>query len=655
MNRVTTQEVGRQAAGVADGVVVPFGKDPVRTRIIVVVVGLLLFIVGFAGFFSYQGWLNSRERATVNTLNIVGLLERQFDDSLKKIDVALQTAALVLERERDQQGTSNDTRITEFLVRQQQLLPETLSYSAADVSGVVRYGSGVPADGSASIADREYFQELREHPERRSAMFGPFVSIIEHVWVIGIAHSLHTPDGKFDGVIFATIQAEAFQQKLKQLDLGPAGAVSLRMTDMSLVARVAASNRSAVTDFGSRKVSEELLSAIARNPAAGHYIAVTALDQIERVNAYMLVAGYPMYIIVGMATEDSKAEWLNQSLLIFFLGIVAIGATALGANSIATVRQREFQARLDEVQRSSDKLRAQETLLKLYASVFTHAREGIMITDASGTILEVNDTFSDITGYGRTEVVTRNPKLLSSGRQSPDFYAAMWESLRNNGHWAGELWDRRKDGSIIAVQITISAVRGESGQPQNYVALLSDITSLKNHQQQLEHVAHHDALTGLPNRVLLADRLHQAIIQCQRRSRLIAVAFLDLDGFKKINDLHGHEVGDALLIALAGVMKSALREGDTLARLGGDEFVAVLSDLTQVDDARPVLERLLQAAASQVEVGGLSLRVSASVGVALYPEDGTDSDLLLRAADQAMYKAKQKGRNQFRFFQKDMD
>ncbi len=655
MNRVTTQEVGRQAAGVADGVVVPFGKDPVRTRIIVVVVGLLLFIVGFVGFFSYQGWLNSRERATVNTLNIVGLLERQFDDSLKKIDVALQTAALVLERERDQQGTSNDTRITEFLVRQQQLLPETLSYRAADVSGVVRYGSGVPADGSASIADREYFQELREHPERRSAMFGPFVSIIEHVWVIGIAHSLHTPDGKFDGVIFATIQAEAFQQKLKQLDLGPAGAVSLRMTDMSLVARVAASNRSAVTDFGSRKVSEELLSAIARNPAAGHYIAVTALDQIERVNAYMLVAGYPMYIIVGMATEDSKAEWLNQSLLIFFLGIVAIGATALGANSIATVRQREFQARLDEVQRSSDKLRAQETLLKLYASVFTHAREGIMITDASGTILEVNDTFSDITGYGRTEVVTRNPKLLSSGRQSPDFYAAMWESLRNNGHWAGELWDRRKDGSIIAVQITISAVRGESGQPQNYVALLSDITSLKNHQQQLEHVAHHDALTGLPNRVLLADRLHQAIIQCQRRSRLIAVAFLDLDGFKKINDLHGHEVGDALLIALAGVMKSALREGDTLARLGGDEFVAVLSDLTQVDDARPVLERLLQAAASQVEVGGLSLRVSASVGVALYPEDGTDSDLLLRAADQAMYKAKQKGRNQFRFFQKDMD
>ena len=187
------------------------------------------------------------------------------------------------------------------------------------------------------------------------------------------------------------------------------------------------------------------------------------------------------------------------------------------------------------------------------------------------------------------------------------------------------------------------------------MALLSDITSLKNHQQQLEHVAHHDALTGLPNRVLLADRLHQAIIQCQRRSRLIAVAFLDLDGFKKINDLHGHEVGDALLIALAGVMKSALREGDTLARLGGDEFVAVLSDLTQVDDARPVLERLLQAAASQVEVGGLSLRVSASVGVALYPEDGTDSDLLLRAADQAMYKAKQKGRNQFRFFQKDMD
>lgn len=295
--------------------------------------------------------------------------------------------------------------------------------------------------------------------------------------------------------------------------------------------------------------------------------------------------------------------------------------------------------------------KAAESRLQLAANVFTHAREGILITDAQGTIIEVNDTFSRITGYAREEALGRNPRMLQSGRQTAEFYAAMWKQLIENGYWTGEVWNRRKSGEVYAEMLTISAVRDAHNSTQNYVALFTDITSMKEQQHQLEHIAHYDALTGLPNRVLLADRLQQAIAQTQRRKQSLAVAFLDLDGFKAVNDTHGHKIGDELLIVVAQRMRLSLREGDTLARIGGDEFVAVLVDLEQPLDWEPLLERLLQTAAAPVQIGELTLHVSASIGVTLYPEDNSDADILMRHADQAMYRAKQTGKNRYRLFE----
>jgi diguanylate cyclase (GGDEF)-like protein/PAS domain S-box-containing protein len=291
-----------------------------------------------------------------------------------------------------------------------------------------------------------------------------------------------------------------------------------------------------------------------------------------------------------------------------------------------------------------------ETRLQLAASVFTHAREGIVITDAAGNIVDVNDTFSRITGYSREEALGKNPRMFKSGQHRADYYTAMWETLTETGHWDGEVWNRRKNGELYAELITISAVRDAAGTTQNYVALFTDITQMKEHEKQLEHIAHYDALTALPNRVLLADRLRHAKLQCQRRNRSLAVVYLDLDGFKAVNDNHGHKVGDELLIEVAQRMKEALREGDTLARIGGDEFVAVLVDLVQPQDCEPVLGRLLQAASAPVLVGEAMLHVSASIGVTIYPQDGADADLLLRHADQAMYQAKQGGKNRYHLF-----
>ncbi|MBI2749522.1 MAG: EAL domain-containing protein [Burkholderiales bacterium] len=300
--------------------------------------------------------------------------------------------------------------------------------------------------------------------------------------------------------------------------------------------------------------------------------------------------------------------------------------------------------------------KAAEDKLKLAASVFSHARKGIMITNAEGAILDVNDTFTAITGYQRQEVIGQNPSILSSGRQGSDFYRALWQELDAKGRWFGEIWDRRKNGEVYPAMLTISAVRDKNGATQNYVALFSDITTQKAHQSQLEHNAHYDALTSLPNRVLLADRLQQAMRQSQRRTQRLAVAYLDLDGFKLINDRHGHQVGDQLLIELAQSMKQCLREGDTLARLGGDEFVAVLVDLQDASQGASMLHRILDAAAQPVHVGELVLNVSASLGVTFYPQaDPIDADQLLRQADQAMYQAKLAGKNRYHVFDPKQD
>lgn len=296
-----------------------------------------------------------------------------------------------------------------------------------------------------------------------------------------------------------------------------------------------------------------------------------------------------------------------------------------------------------------------EEKLKLAASVFKHAGESIIITDASGLILDINDTFMKITGFARKEVIGKNPRILQSGRQPAEFYISMWQTLLNKGYWYGEIWNRRKNGEVYAEMKTINAVRNEHGNITHFVSLGNDITPIKEHQEQLERIAHYDILTNLPNRSLLSDRLSQAMLQCKRKSKSLAVVFLDLDGFKAINDCHGHGVGDDLLIALSCRMKDALREGDSLARIGGDEFVAVLTDLDRIEDCEPVLERLLLATSDPIKVDDMILNVSASIGITLYPQDNVDADQLMRHADQAMYAAKESGKNCYRLFDTAQD
>ena len=287
--------------------------------------------------------------------------------------------------------------------------------------------------------------------------------------------------------------------------------------------------------------------------------------------------------------------------------------------------------------------------------VFESSYEGIMVTNADGLITKVNPAFTRITGYEAAEVNGCSPRLLSSGRHDTRFYQELWQSLNHHDFWRGEIWNKRKSGELYAVLQSISVVRDAKGNILYYVSVFADITQIKAHEAELDRVANYDALTDLPNRRLLSDRLKQAILHSDRSGKLCAIGFLDLDGFKRINDQLGHPVGDQLLIGVTAHLKTVLRAGDTLSRLAGDEFVLLFSELGSFEECAMILDRVLEAVRRPVNASGHVLCVTASIGVSLYPDDKADPDTLLRHADQAMYLAKQAGKNRYQLFDLEID
>lgn len=293
--------------------------------------------------------------------------------------------------------------------------------------------------------------------------------------------------------------------------------------------------------------------------------------------------------------------------------------------------------------------------LQLAAGVFEHAQEGIIIADTRGKIIEANETFLELTGYARDEVIGRNPRFLASGQQDKDFYRDLWNALLEKGLWRGELWNRRKDGRLYVQQTSISTVRGNDGKISHFIGLSNDITELKESQAKLEQMAFYDALTGLPNRRMLSDRLQQAMAFAQRNERLLAICYLDLDGFKPVNDTWGHAAGDRLLVEVAKRLLSCVRGGDTVSRLGGDEFVVLLGNLAHLDECEMALERLRHELCMPFPLPDGEAVLSASIGVTLFPLDSSDVDTLIRHADQAMYVSKQAGRNRHTLFDVEHD
>lgn len=401
-------------------------------------------------------------------------------------------------------------------------------------------------------------------------------------------------------------------------DFAPVGYVTLSETGMILQC-----NRTAATLLGETVAQLE-----------GRWFARLILDEdrdpFHSLRARLRSQGLEQTCELRMLRHGSAPFWAH-----------------LACSSQRNIGEREVDVVLSDI--TPRKLA--QAKLQLAASVFTHAREGILITTPQGLIIDVNEAFTRITGYERSEVLGQNPRLLNSGRHEVEFFAAMWRDLLGAGRWQGELWNRRKTGEVYAEMKTISAVHAPNGKLEHFVALFSDITKSKERESELENIVQYNTLTALPNRLLLADRLRHAMALTRRRRQRLTLVNLELDGFKDIIDRHGHETGDLLLIALSIRMKQAMRESDSLAYLEGGEFVAVLPELADVATSTAMLLRLASDAARPVQVGELMLQVSASLGVTYYPQarDVTAEQLLLQA-DQARCQAKLAGKNRHHTF-----
>ncbi|MES9943924.1 MAG: diguanylate cyclase [Candidatus Thiodiazotropha sp.] len=504
----------------------------------------------------------------------------------------------------------------------------------ADASGDVTY-SNLGLKKKVMIDDRAHFKaHLGEHKDRLYVS-KPVFGRVSKRWSIQFTRPI-LQEGRFIGVMVLSISPSYLQMALTKITLESDDAVAILRESGEYLAR----NRNQEQALGT---SADPTSPFIGPEAAmsGTFTAPAYFDKLSRLYSWIRLADYPVTIVLGLSEEavlkpieesSHKVRWQAVGI-ITLLAAFSFGFSLMALN---LAKQREI------VQRSEQ--------LMLAARVFEHSYEGFIITDTNNEIVEVNQGFTEITGYNREEVIGKNPSILSSGRQPKSFYEDLWHSLAEEGFWRGEIWNRRKDGEIYAELLSISEVQDENGEVSNYIGVFSDINQIKRREAELALRADHDPLTGIPSRRLALDRLRQLISIFSRSNQPLAVCYLDLDRFKPINDQHGHQVGDQVLIETTQRIQSNLRAGDTVARMGGDEFVLVLVNYHSADDLAHAVQRVLDAIAMPIQIENVQVNVTASIGVTSVPPDEHDAELLIRHADQAMYSAKASGKNRYQIF-----
>ncbi len=355
------------------------------------------------------------------------------------------------------------------------------------------------------------------------------------------------------------------------------------------------------------------------------------------------------------AGHERAARIAGGYRAVLLLAALALGCYLVLEKGRLRRASAELAAANHELSDKLEALRHTEDALRLYAAVFTEASEGMLITDAEARIVAVNPAFTRITGYRPEDVEGRKPSILGSGRHGGDYYRDMWATLASRGQWQGEIWNRRRDGTVFPEWLSITAIRDGDAPPNRYIGIFSDVTERKEAEARISHLAHHDPLTSLPNRALFLDRLNQAVLKARRDGRRAAVLFLDLDRFKAINDSLGHDAGDALLLQFRDRCLAQIRDTDTLGRLGSDEFAFALPEVGGTQDAAAIARKLLAAIAAPYRIGEHELTVTASLGVALYPDDAQRAHDLLRNAESAMQRSKSIGRGNYQFYSADMN
>ncbi|WP_026852940.1 diguanylate cyclase domain-containing protein [Geothrix fermentans] len=594
-----------------------------------------------------------QERAEVQTHNLAEVVEENIASTLERIDLAV--LALVDEAEHDPDGP----RLEAFARNQLRRAGVLDGLSLTDGQGRLLAGTKLSFRGEDPVG-RAFALLAKQEAAPRLLLSSPIQMGSDGAWHLLLARSWERPGEAAGGLAIAILPLKRFNQDLAQVDVGPLGTVSLRANDFSLLARHPAQNGPDLA-IGNRDFTGPYLAAARSEKPSVQFSTQSLLDEERRTYTLLRMDSYPLLLLVGLAERDYLQPWRHQAALAAFAVLVTVGfSLALGWQArSAWLRHLDAQAAL-EAKKEKYRLLAANTT----AVIWTLDPEG-RPTYVSPSILRqrgwtpeeflaLPSSSRALTDHSIRQILERVTGARNLAPGSQPFEHDLFEATV-----------ACKDGREIQVEAQWRIVWSEEGRLLGFQGVTRDVTErnrleaereayiaeLKDLKDRLEHMAQHDPLTGLPNRALFKDRLEQALVQAQRRQSRFAVLYMDLDRFKAVNDAHGHEAGDALLVAVAQRLSACLRQADTLARLGGDEFAAVLLDVQDHESVLRVAEAMVAAVGRPFELGPLTCTIGLSLGIAMYPADGASAPTLQSAADQAMYTVKQSGRNGFRFAQ----
>ncbi len=596
---------------------------------------MFLALGAYALQLSYQ---QSEQRAELLTQNLAEALQHSLSANIEKIDIALNSIVDHLEAQLargDIDRASAAAHLRSEVINQTGL--ESLRVTDSQGRLILTKGSGAAETKPVSLSDEAWFSTQRDRADAGLLLSPPQVSKTSGQWVVALSRRYRSADGRFAGAVAAAVPLSYFHGQLQAINAGPHGSVALRGADLGLLARTPEALGAHRESVGSQRVSVKLRALVNSGHSRATYLAVTPVDDVERTYSFRRLEVVPLLVVVGAGSEDYLADWQVQRRVVIALCVIMV--VLYGATSVV-LRRLRGQNRLARRR------------IELLAKVFEHSGEAIMVTDRNHRVVEVNPAFVRQTGYTPAEVVGEPPGRLQVLPSTAADLEAMRLEVETTGLWRGESWGRAKDGRAYPKWVTVSVVRDAHGEVTHHIANSIDVTEAKAAEDRIRHMAHHDTLTQLPNRVLLHARLEQAMATARRDGGQLALLFIDMDRFKDINDTLGHPVGDGLLVEVGQRLRSLVRDSDIVARLGGDEFVLVLTGTgPQAGPAgAAVAAKVLADLGRPYTVRGHELHSTPSIGIALFPEDGDDTDTLMKNADAAMYHAKSAGRNNAQFF-----
>ena len=582
------------------------------------------------------------QKAELEALSTSTALNEHANRTIGEADRFLLSALGEVERSGLAPTVQNEPQLHALLQKYTNKLPQMLSINLVDDKGVT-VATGLDKLGThVNVSDRDYFVYLNDPANSGLFISHPFQSRVSDHWVFTMSRRISNPDGSLKMLLVAGVPVSYFNAFYHSLGAGKETRLLLVHTDGTVLVESPVPAHPVV-----RSVIHGQLLTHYRQASSGSYrIDIGSHDGTPRLVGYAGSTDYALVAVASLSQDEILAPWrkrLEQSILI---GVFTI--------SLLLALIALLWGQLNELLSGQEDLEEKNESLAMAAQVFETSLHGITILSSDGTILRANKAFSEVTGYLADEVVGHNVSEFEASFVDPEMRSTIAETLYASGSWQGEARMRTKAGEELTVKQSVSMLRDAAGSVRSIVAIFQDITEQKISERRLYQLAHFDVLTNLPNRRTFSDRIQHEIDLAVRRNTMLAVVFVDIDHFKTINDSLGHATGDLVLQAVANRLRTCLRVGDTVARIGGDEFVVLLEGNSKMDTFDRVATKLADSLTAAIDIAGREMYVAASMGISVFPQDGTDSETLLRNADTAMYRAKTAGRNCWRFFDESM-